>query len=223
MKMTPRNLDLAYAVIVLSTAIDKRYKMDITVSGRKMPVSDSMREYAEDKIGGAVQQLDVNPTACEIVLFREKNPAIQNSAICEVTVLIPGHVARVQVKEEDMFAAIDVAAAKIARQLRKFKTRIKDKRREKREEALAADKAAAKKAVPESDLDLDKLMDELSDDEVVRRKNISYSPKTEDEALTEIDLLGHDFYVYTDRDSGNVHVLYRRHGGGYGLLTPKDE
>ena len=81
------------------------------------------------------------------------------------------------------------------------------------------EKAAAKSEVPESDLDLDKLMAELSDDEVVRRKQIEYSPKTEDEALTDIDLLGHDFYVYTDRDSGEVHVLYRRHGGGYGLLT----
>ncbi len=194
--------------------------MDVTVSGRKMPVSDSLRDYAEDKIGGAVQQLDVNATACEIVLFREKNPSIKNAAVCEVTVLIPGHMARAQVREEEMFAAIDVAAAKIARQLRKFKTRIKDKRREKREDTLTTEKTAAKSEVPESDLDLDKLMAELSDDEVVRRKQIEYSPKTEDEALTDIDLLGHDFYVYTDRDSGEVHVLYRRHGGGYGLLTP---
>lgn len=195
--------------------------MDVTVSGRKMPVSDSLKAYAEDKIGGAVQQLDVNATACEVVLFREKNPTIKNSAICEVTVLIPGHVARAQVREEDMFAAIDVAAAKIARQLRKFKTRVKDKRREKREDALTAEKTAAAKDAPRSDLDLDKLMDELSDDEVVRRKQIEYSPKTEEEAMTDMDLIGHDFYVYTDRDSGDVHVLYRRHGGGYGLLTPK--
>lgn len=196
--------------------------MDVTVSGRKMPVSDSLKTYATEKIGGAVEQMDVRATACEIVLYREKNPSIANSAICEVTVLIPNYVARAQVREEDMFAAIDVAAAKIARQLRKFKTRVKDKRREKTEDMLGADKAAAKKAVPESDLDLDKLMDELSDDEVVRRKEIKLSPKTEDEALTEMDLLGHDFYLYTDRDSGNTHVLYRRKGGGYGLLMPKE-
>lgn len=193
--------------------------MDITVSGRKMPVSDSLRNYAEDKIGGAVRQLDVGAIACEIILYREKNPANPNPAICEVTVIMKGHVARVEESEQDMFAAIDVAAAKIARQLRKFKTRVKDKRRKATEEAVAARDASAH---PESDLDLDKLMDELSsDDEVVRRKQVSLAPLTEDEAMVELDLVGHDFYVYTDRDSGDTHVIYRRSNGGYGILAPK--
>ena len=75
-------------------------------------------------------------------------------------------------------------------------------------------------AHPESELDLDKLMEELSEDEIVRRKKIAYTPMTEEEAMIEIDLVGHDFFVYTDRDSGDVHVLYRRDGGSYGLLTP---
>ncbi len=194
--------------------------MDVTVSGRKMPVSDSLRAYAEDKIGGAVAQLDVDAIACEIILYREKNPANPNPAVCEVTVILKGRVARVEESEQDMFAAIDVAAAKIARQLRKFKTRVKDKRKKATEEAVAARDAAAK---PESDLDLDALMDELSaDDEIVRRKKIHYTPMTEDEALVQMDLLGHDFFVYTDRDTNDVHVLYRRGSGGYGLLTPKE-
>ena len=194
--------------------------MDVTVSGRKMPVSDSLRDYAEDKIGGAVEQLDVGAIACEIVLYREKNPANPNPAICEVTVLMKGHVARVEESEQDMFAAIDVAAAKIARQLRKFKTRVRSKRTKKTEEGIAARDAAAK---PATDLDLDALMDELADDEVVRRKKIHYTPMTEDEALVQIDLIGHDFFVYTDRDSGDVHVIYRRSDGGYGVLAPKDD
>ncbi len=63
-------------------------------------------------------------------------------------------------------------------------------------------------------------MEELSEDEIVRRKKIAYTPMTEEEALIEIDLIGHDFFVYTDRDSGDVHVLYRRDDGSYGLLTP---
>lgn len=194
--------------------------MDVTVSGRKMPVSDSLRDYAEDKIGGAVEQLDVGAIACEIVLYREKNPANPNPAICEVTVLMKGHVARVEESEMDMFAAIDVAAAKISRQLRKFKTRVRSKRTKKTEADIAYRDETAH---PASDLDLDKLMEELADDEVVRRKQIHYTPLTEEEALIQIDLLGHDFFVYTDRDSSNVHVLYRRSDGSYGLLTPKDE
>ena len=191
--------------------------MDITVSGRKMPISDSLRNYAEDKIGGSVEQLEVGAIACEIVLYREKNKAIPNAAVCEVTVIMPGHVARVEESEEDMFAAIDVAAAKIARQLRKFKTRVQSKRTKKNEQLSDLQREDAH---PESDLDLDRLMEELTQDEIVRRKKIQYSPLTEDEALVEIDLLGHDFFVYTDRDSGDVHVMYRRGDGTLGLLTP---
>ena len=194
--------------------------MDVTVSGRKMPVSDSLRAYAEDKIGGSVEQLDVGAIACEIVLYREKNPANPNPAICEVTVLMKGHVARVEESEQDMFAAIDVAAAKIARQLRKFKTRVRSKRTKKSEQDVALRSEAAH---PETELDLDALMVDLAEDEVVRRKQIAYTPLTEEEALVQIDLIGHDFFVFSDRDSGSVHVIYRRSDGGYGLLTPKDE
>ncbi len=194
--------------------------MDITVSGRKMPVSDSLRAYAQDKIGGAVEQLDVDPIACEIVLYREKNPANPLPAICEVTVIMKGHVARVEESEEDMFAAIDVAGAKIARQLRKFKTRLKDKRKKKTEQDV---KFEHEDAHPETELDLDRLMEELSDNEIVRRKKVKFTPLTEDEAMVEMDLLGHDFFVYTDRDSNEVHILYRRSDGSYGLLTPDDD
>lgn len=191
--------------------------MDITVSGRKMPISDSLKSYAEDKIGKTVSQLEVGAISCEIVLYRQKNKAIPNAAVCEVTVLMPGHVARVEESEEDMFAAIDVSAAKIARQLRKFKTRIQSKRTKKSEQLAEHQREDAH---AESELDLDKLMDELTEDEIVRRKTIEYSPLTEDEAMVEIDLLGHDFFVYTDRDSGDVHVMYRRADGSLGLLMP---
>ena len=65
-------------------------------------------------------------------------------------------------------------------------------------------------------------MDELSDDAVVRVKEMEFAPMTQEEALVQIDLLGHDFFVYTDRDSNLVNVLYRRDNGGYGLLKQKD-
>ena len=76
--------------------------------------------------------------------------------------------------------------------------------------------------VSEGELDLDGLMSELSDDEVVRVKEIEFAPLTEEEALVQIDLLGHDFFAYTDRDTNLVNVLYRRDNGGYGLLKQKE-
>ena len=119
-----------------------------------------------------------------------------------------------------MYAAIDVAAAKVVRQLRKFKTRVVDRRLV--AEPKAAE-AARKNATQAPELDIDGLMSELSaDEEIVRTKIIEFPPLTQEEALIEIDLLGHDFYAYTDRDSGAACVLYRRNGGGYGLLMQKE-
>lgn len=193
--------------------------MSITVSGRKMPVTDALRQYAEEKIASAVKVIEADPISTEVVLYKEKNPANPLPSICEVTVRIKGHIVRVEESEEDMYAAIDVAAAKVSRQLRKYKTRVIDKK------VRTADKIAehARDAVPpEEELDLDRLMEELSDDEIVRVKEIDFAPMTEEEALVEIDLIGHDFFVYTDRDTSSVCVLYRRDNGGYGLLKQKE-
>lgn len=193
--------------------------MSITVSGRKMPVTDALRQYAEEKIASAVKVIEADPISTEVVLYKEKNPANPLPSICEVTVRIKGHIVRVEESEEDMYAAIDVAAAKVSRQLRKYKTRVIDKK------VRTTDKIAehARDAVPaEEELDLDRLMEELSDDEIVRVKEIDFAPMTEEEALVEIDLIGHDFFVYTDRDTNSVCVLYRRDNGGYGLLKQKE-
>ncbi len=100
--------------------------MTITVSGRKMPVTDALRQYAEEKVGNAIKAVDADTVSTEIVLYTEKNPANPLPAICEVTVRVKGHIVRVEESEEDMYAAIDVAAAKVARQLRKYKTLVRD-------------------------------------------------------------------------------------------------
>lgn len=190
--------------------------MSITVTGRKMPVTTALREYAEEKIGNSMKVMDISPLDAEVVLYVEKNPANPRPAACEVTLRTKGHIIRVEENEEDMYAAIDVAAAKVVRQMRKYKTKVIDKK-------IRDSKISSEKAVPApleaTGVDLDELMQELShDDEVLRVKEIEFAPMTEEEALINIDLLGHDFFAYTDRDSSLVHVLYRREDGGYGLL-----
>lgn len=190
--------------------------MSITVAGRRMPVTDALREYAEEKIGSSMKVMDISPLDAEIVLFVEKNPANPRPAVCEVTLRTKGHIIRVEESEEDMYAAIDVAATKVVRQLRKFKTKVLDRK-------LRAAGEAPVVAPVAQELDVESLMEELSaDDEVVRVKEISFEPLTEEEALVKIDLLGHDFFAYTDRDTNLVNVLYRRDDGGYGLLKQKD-
>lgn len=191
--------------------------MSITVTGLKMPVTDALRQYAEEKIGNSMKVMDIDPLVAEIVLFVEKNPANPRPAVCEVTLRTKGHIIRVEESEEDMYAAIDVAAAKVVRQLRKYKTKVIDRKLRAEDETIRIQPAAA------GELDVDGLMQELAGDEVVRVKEMEFAPLTEEEALVQIDLLGHDFYAYTDRDSGLVNVLYRRDGGGYGLLKQKED
>ncbi|WP_160213031.1 ribosome hibernation-promoting factor, HPF/YfiA family [Adlercreutzia aquisgranensis] len=193
--------------------------MSITVTGRKMPVTESLREYAEEKIGNSMKVMDISPLDAEVVLFVEKNPANPRPAVCEVTLRPKGHIIRVEEHEEDMYAAIDVAAAKVLRQLRKYKTRVIDRKVRAEEESIRV-----APIVPTGEFDADSLMAELTEDEeIVRVKEIEFAPMTQDEALVQIDLLGHDFFAYTDRDSGLVNVLYRRDDGGYGLLKQTEE
>lgn len=183
--------------------------MEISVTGRRMNVSEPLRTYAEEKIGAAMKVMDIEPLIAEIILQVEKNRANPRPCICEVTMTTKGHIIRVEESEEDMYAAIDVAAAKVVRQMRKYKTRVVDRK-------VRAE--APQFRTETSDPDYDALMDELASDEVVRTKEIDFEPLTEEEALVKIDLLGHDFFAYTDRDTNAVCVLYRRDNGGYGIL-----
>lgn len=185
--------------------------MDITITGRKLTITEALRSYAEEKIGNSMKVMDIDPLTAEVVLQVEKNPANPLPACCEVTMRARGHIIRVEEYEENMYAAIDVAAAKVLRQLRKYKTRVIDK------------KIAGAEAKAGAELDIESLMNELSaaDDEIVRVKEIEFLPLTEEEALIQIDLLGHDFFAYIDRDTNTVNVLYRRDNGGYGLLKQK--
>lgn len=186
--------------------------MNIKVTGRRITVTDSLRDYAIEKIGNSMKVLDDYSIEAEVILRIEKSHVVP--CICEVTLRPKGHVIRVEERDTDMYAAIDIAAAKVVRQLRKYKTRVIDHRM--RETLKGAE------GTPVEPTDFDKLMEELSDDEIVRVKEVEYSPMTEDEALIQIDLLGHDFFVYTDRDSNDVQVVYRRSNGGYGMLKPKE-
>jgi putative sigma-54 modulation protein len=102
--------------------------MDIKVSGRKTTVTDALRAHVDDKIGEALKVFDIEPMTADVVLRYEKNPSNPNPAIVEVTVRARGSVIRVAEHGADMYAAIDLAADKAMRQLRKFKTRVVDGR-----------------------------------------------------------------------------------------------
>ncbi len=191
--------------------------MSIIVTGRKMDVTDALRLYAEEKIGHSLNVMSISPLDAEVVLSVKKNPSIANSCKCEVTIRTKGHVIHVEESEIDMYAAIDIAAAKVLRQLRKFKNKVV--KRKKHAKTGDAPNSLREINKMNQDLDFDALMNDLaSEDEIVRVKKINFEPLTEEEALIKIDLLGHDFFAYTDRDTDAFCVLYRRSDNSYGLL-----
>ena len=189
--------------------------MDITVSGRKVTVTDALHEYVDEKIGDALKVFDIQPMTCDVVLRVEKNRSNPQAAVCEVTVRVRDNVVRVESADPDMYASIDVAADKVTRQLRKFKTRVVDRRQR---------GEAPQDVVAHEDL-ADLIVDngEEEDDALVREKVIDLPPMTEEEALVQTDLLGHDFYVFTNATTGLVNVIYHRKNGGYGIIKPKIE
>jgi putative sigma-54 modulation protein len=189
---------------------------DIKISGRKVSVSDSMRDHVNEKIGDALKVFDIKPMSCDVVLRVDKNPSNPDRKMCEVTVFVRDYVVRVEASSPDMYAAIDEAAEKVTRQLRKYKTRVIDK------------KQRAAIAEPEHVKDLADLIEpteeEPEDDDVlVREKYIDLKPMTEEQALVQTDLLGHDFYVFENAATGLVNVIYHRHNGGYGIIKPRLE
>lgn len=190
--------------------------MDIKVSGRKTTVTDALRAHVDEKIGEALKVFDIEPMTVDAVLRYEKNPSNPNPAIVEVTVRARGSVIRVAEHGADMYAAIDLSADKVTRQLRKFKTKVVDNRQG---GASAADVAPVERVEDLADL----LLPEEEDDLLVREKVIDVTPMTEEQALVQTDLLGHDFYVFENATTGLINVVYHRKNGGYGIIKPRIE
>ena len=179
--------------------------MDITVSGRKTTVTDALRARVEEKVGEALKVFDIEPMTADVVLRYEKNPSIPEPAIVEVTVRARGSVIRVAEHGADMYAAIDLAADKVV---------------DNRQQGPSAAEVAP--APPVDDL-ADLLLPEEEDDLLVREKVIDITPMTEEEALVQTDLIGHDFYVFENATTGLINVVYHRKNGGYGIIKPKIE
>lgn len=180
--------------------------MQINVVGRHMPVTDAIRSYAEEKIAKAARVHNRDDMVIDVVLHVEKNPANKNKDVAEVTAHMKGIVVRAEEAAPDMYAAIDLVAEKLESQMRKYKTKLVARRN--------GGKTAVKTA-PGAE-ELPPSLEEAG--QVVKTKTIDARPMTEDEAILQLELLGHDFFVFRHADDGQLKVLYRRHDGDYGLI-----
>lgn len=190
--------------------------MDVVVKGRHFHVSDRIRDYATEKIGKAGKIIDgIVMGAAEVELYTEKNPSIPNNHIAEVTVYTKGPVIRAKEAAVDMFAAIDLLADKFEQRSRKMKGKIQD--RHAGRQADVAMFAASGRGLPAEDFE-----EEMGEErQIVKTKALALKPMTAEEAILQLELLGHDFFVFTSAETEEINVLYRRADGDYGLIQPR--
>jgi len=178
--------------------------MKMIVKGRHMDLTPAIRDYAEEKIGRIAKMLDHQIMSAEIELQTEKNPSVKNAHVAEVTMYTKGPVIRAKEAAPDMYAAIDLVSEKLERQVRKYKTRIVDRR--------------TKGTMPEVIIPGEEIEPQR---EIVKTKVITVKPMNAEEAILQLELLGHDFLVFSSVETEEINVLYRRADGDYGLIEPK--
>ena len=187
--------------------------MTVNIRSKNVEISEKVRSYAEKKFGRLDRYLPYI-TDLNLDLSQERHRNGGDRAVVQVTLRDRrGMILRAQDKSQgDLFAAIDIVVDKIYRQIGRYKDK-KRRRAGDKFEMLEPELAAAE-AVPD-------LADEEEEESVVmRRKQIDMIPMNEQEAIDQMQLLGHDFFVFFNPDLGRVNVLYRRSNGGYGLLDP---
>jgi putative sigma-54 modulation protein len=178
--------------------------MRLQVKGKNLEVSDSIREYAEQKIGKLGRHLN-DPTRVEVELAVEKNPSISDNQVAEATVWTKGPVLRAREASSDMRASIDQLADKLQRQVKRY--------RQKRRSRSSRQERGRPEGVP--------IGADGTEPMIVKSKQFPVNPMTPEEAVLQLELVGHDFFVFQNADSNGVNVVYRRRDGHYGLIEPQ--
>jgi len=185
--------------------------VDVTIRGRNVEVSDGLRTMAQEKVAKLSRHLDGWEHA-EIHFSEEKNPRISAKEVCEVTVWGHGHVIRAKAASSDAFASVDRVIDKLEHQMEKLKSRLQSR-------------SHPRRPVDSGHQDLPPESDDSGDGEagsnlsrIVKTKRFEIKPMTPEEAALQMDMLGHDFFFFTNADTGAAAVVYRRNDGDVGLI-----
>jgi putative sigma-54 modulation protein len=178
--------------------------MRLHVKGKNHDVSDSIRRYAEDKLSKLDRQLH-ELTQVEIELWVERNPSISANQVAEATVWTKGPTLRAREASSDMKASIDQLTEKLLRQVEHY--RAKRSRRHARGNGTPTGGPMT--------------LDEDVGPKIVKTKHFAVKPMSAEEAVLQLELVGHDFFVFRNEESDELNVIYRRRDGGYGLIEPQ--
>lgn len=173
--------------------------MEFNIRGDKLKVTEPIKEYVKNKIGRLTKYFDDadNITATVSMRARGINQTV------EVTIPTRKFILRGEETNKDLYAAIDIVSDKIERQIRKNKSKLSKK-------------------IKEVGFVLDfEVKEEFEENKVVKRKTIDTKPMSEEEAILQMELLGHEFFIYEDSETAEICVLYRRKDGNYGIIETK--
>ena len=170
--------------------------MEVLVRGNKIDITDAMKDYVKEKLSKLEKYtLDDNIRATVLVKVRNYTQKV------EVTMPLKTLMLRAEEESEDFYSAVDLVINKLERQIRKNKTKLKKK-----------EKSGIK------EFNIDDIIDLSEENEVVKRKKIEIKPMNLEEAILQMELLGHNFYMYKDSELEKIALVYKRREGGYGVI-----
>jgi putative sigma-54 modulation protein len=193
--------------------------MQIIVKGRNLEISDSLRTYVEKRTAKLGRFLD-NILAVTVELSTEKTRSAQTRQVAQVTVDVSGTLLRAEVRAQDSFAAVDAVMDKTRRQIKTYKDRLvsRGKLTTGRTQPVRPSIRAGEVEAPEGPEEIEVPGGE---GRIVRSKHFSVKPMSAEEAIDQMILLGHDFFIFSDETTGATSVAYKRRDGNYGLLVPE--
>ena len=177
--------------------------MKYTVHGKKVKVTDDLKKYVEEKLKKLDKYFENSEDFTATVVIKNHEPLQK----VEVTIPVKRIMLRAEESNKDPFAALDLIIDKLERQIRKNKTRM----------------SAKLKKEPKVDFifNFDNDEDEENKDKIVKRKTLDIKPMDEEEAILQMELIGHDFFVFNNVDEECTSVLYKRKDGAYGIINTK--
>ena len=170
------------------------------IHGDNLTITDAIRNYIEEKVGKLERYFNNVPNAVAHVRV-------------EVTIPLKDVTLRAEERHDDLYAGIDLITNKLERQVRKYKTRVNRKHRDRGDQDIFV--AEVQESTTNNHADD---IESENDIEIIRSKQFSLKPMDSEEAVLQMNLLGHDFFIFTDRETDGTSIVYRRKDGKYGLI-----
>ncbi|MFA9558944.1 ribosome hibernation-promoting factor, HPF/YfiA family [Evansella sp. AB-rgal1] len=189
--------------------------MNFNIRGENLEITPALRDYVEKKVGKLEKYFETTPNADVNV----KMSVVNSKQKVEITIPMTKLLLRAEEKHGDMYAAIDLVIEKLERQIRKHKTKVNRKFRGGDDSLKYMFKNELEPLAEERSTTIG--LEDDDDFEVVRTKRFDLKPMDAEEAILQMDLLGHSFFVFSNAISGNTSVVYKRKDGRYGLIEPE--